>query len=200
MPTIPAGQGAASCCSRCDRPFTRKRQDQRFCSKPCAKAASRNAARGSRNVENARRNRQHYERAEWLSYDLNRMPPARRADMLLTLIDAARSHDAALRNILTDPALHGADWRDAKGKLYPDTHSPDALNIAKMANAFCRDRWGIGIRTALRSKSPSAPIGDTQTVDRKVEQPLPEYVRQDPAAFLARIRALRGKQITAIAA
>lgn len=65
--------------------------------------------------------------------------------MLLALLEAASGADAALRNILLDPALLGADRSARIGKLYPDTCSPDALNIAKLVYAFCMEEWGCSV-------------------------------------------------------
>lgn len=69
--------------------------------------------------------------------------------MLLALLEAASGGDAALRNILLDPALLGADWSSEIGKLYPDTRCPERLNIAKMVNSFCQAEWGCSVREAI---------------------------------------------------
>lgn len=100
-------------------------------------------------MENAQRNRDHYDRASWLSYDVNRMPPARQRAMILALLDGASGGSAALRNILLDPALLGAAWNATIGKFYPDTKSPGTLNIAKMVNAFCQAEYGCHVRDAI---------------------------------------------------
>lgn len=92
---------AAACLSallHCLRP---RRKNQKYCSQPCAKAATRNTARGSRDIENARRNERHYSRAAWLSYDLNRMSPTKQRAMLLAILEAASGRDGALRTIRT---------------------------------------------------------------------------------------------------
>lgn len=91
----------------------------------------------------------HYSRATWLSYDMNRMRPSRQRVMLLALLEAASGGDAALRNILLDPALLGADWSSEIGKHYPDTKCPERLNIAKMVNSFCKAEWGCSVREAI---------------------------------------------------
>ncbi|SCX87491.1 hypothetical protein [Paracoccus tibetensis] len=79
------------------------------------------------------------------------MPAWQRLPFVSRLIVAAKDGDAKLRNILTDPSLLGADRSSGIGKLYPDSHNADVLNIAKEANAYCRQRWGISIKTALGS-------------------------------------------------
>lgn len=136
-------------CPQCALTFTPRRKDQRYCSSPCAKAATRHASRGSRLRENTQRNRRHYERAAWLAYDVARMSPEGKRAMLLALLETASGDDAQLRNILLDPALLGASWSSTLGKFYPDTKAPGALNIAKMVHAFCMAEWGCGTRDAI---------------------------------------------------
>ena len=136
-------------CERCGAPYKRRKKTQKYCSATCQKKASRNTARGPRDHENNYRNRQHYERAAWLSYDVLRMSPNAKRRMILAILEAASSMDAALRNILFDPALLGADRRSPIGKLYPDSRYPDAPNIAKMVHAFCLEEWGVSTRDAI---------------------------------------------------
>lgn len=146
-------------CPQCNAEFSPKRSNQRYCGVVCQKAKTRNTARGSRTAENARRNRDHYQRAAWLCYDLNRMAPNDRVSFMGDLILAARDHDAKLRNILTDPALLGAS-RDADiGKLFPDSHNVEVRNLAKVANAYCRARWGLGVKAVMAGHPvpPDAP-------------------------------------------
>jgi hypothetical protein len=162
-----SGQGAGfAACPGCGVAFTPKRENQSCCDPPCQKRTTRNAARGSREVENTKRSDAHYSRAAWLSYDVLRMSSLRQRQVILAILQAASAHDAALRNILLDPALLGADRWSGLGKLYPDTRSPGALNIAKMVNAFCREEWGVSTRDAIlddgkpahrRFAEPTAP-------------------------------------------
>lgn len=144
-----------SFCARCSVQFRPRRQGQRFCARDCQRATTRNSARGPRQAANAQRNRDHYSRAATLCYDINRLPPWKRLPFVSRLIAAAKDGDAKLRNILTDPSLLGADRSSGIGKLYPDSHDFDVLNIAKEANAYCRKRWGISIKTAL---DPNCPV------------------------------------------
>lgn len=143
----------AATCPKCSREYLPRRSNQRYCGAACQKSASRNSARGSRLRENAQRNREHYGRAAWLCYDLNRTRPDQRVSFVEALILAARKHDAALRNILTDPALLGAAPDSAIGKLYPDSANHQVKNIAKSANAYCRARWGLEIKAVVSGMS-----------------------------------------------
>ncbi|WP_371156983.1 hypothetical protein [Jannaschia sp. 2305UL9-9] len=164
-------------CERCGQPFTRRRKDQRYCIPACQKKASRNAVRGARLAENAQRNRGHYDRASWLSYDVLRMSPEAQRPMIVAILEAASGPDAPLRNILLDPALLGADRMSPIGKLYPDIRSPSALNIAKMVDAFCREEWGVGTRDAIlddgkparRVFAEPAPATEPKERPRQVE-------------------------------
>ncbi|MBW7055994.1 hypothetical protein KY389_04695 [Paracoccus bogoriensis] len=113
-------------------------------------------------MENAKRNRDHYSRAASLCYDLNRLPAWKRAPFVSRLIAAAKDGDAKLRNILTDPSLLTADRSSGIGKLYPDSHDFDVLNIAKEANDYCRKRWGISIKTALAANCPVQIVAEPE--------------------------------------
>lgn len=150
-------------CPRCAVVFRPRRKDQRYCRKECAKASSRNASRGPRKVENRKRSEAHYQRAAWLSYDLNRMDQNKRRKMILSILEAASGHDAAFRNILLDPALLGASRASTIGKLYPDNRSMEALNIAKMVYFFCMAEWGCSTRDAIMDQhildGPWTPAG-----------------------------------------
>lgn len=143
-PCPDVGAGSIACPS-CKITFTPKRKNQQYCGRGC----QRNASRGSRPTENAQRSRDHYDRASWLSYDVNRMSPPRQRAMILALLEGASGGSAALRNILLDPALLGAAWDAPIGKFYPDTKSPGTLNIAKMVNAFCQAEYGCHVRDAI---------------------------------------------------
>lgn len=155
-PKIMTNNKTKTACPHCGILFLPRRSDQQYCARSCSKAATRNTSRGSRRIENVQRTRLHYDRAAWLSYDLNRMPQQTQRRMLLELLEAAAGHDAPLRNILLDPALLGAARGDSTGKLYPDSRSADARNIAKLVNDFCRNEWGVGVREALMDNGKPA--------------------------------------------
>ena len=150
---IEGGRGrnglASSICPKCSEAFMSKRSNQTYCSTQCQKSASRNAARGDRVFEKRRKNEDHFIRAEWLSYDMNRMSPAKQRKMILALLEAASGANRALRDILLDPRLLKADRGDPIGKLYPDTNIHGALNVAKMVYAFCQAEWGCNTRDAI---------------------------------------------------
>ncbi|TGN53776.1 hypothetical protein E4L95_15875 [Paracoccus liaowanqingii] len=177
-------------CPKCGVQFQPKRGNQRFCDRECQKASSKHSARVSRLVENAQRNRDHYAHAASLCYDLNRMPRWHRSAFVSRLLKAAKDGDAKLRNILTDPRLLGAERSSGIGKLYPDSRDFDVLNILKEANAYCQERWGISIRTALGDNcpvqieeepevQPQGPVKETYWQRLKREGKLGGFRRQE---------------------
>ncbi|MBV0893461.1 hypothetical protein KTN05_16800 [Paracoccus sp. Z118] len=170
-PRLPVGLT----CPKCNTAFSPKLSNQRYCGVNCQKAATRNTARGSRTAENAQRRRDHYQRAAWLCYDLNRMNPDDRVSFTGELILAARDHDGKLRNILTDPSLLGASRGEGIGKLFPDSHNREITNIAKVANAYCRARWGAGVKAVMLGHSvpPDAPQPSLADMEGR-RQPKPQ--------------------------
>jgi hypothetical protein len=135
------------------------------------------------------------------------MPPTKQRERLLIVLEAASGHDAALRNILLDPALLGADRFSAIGKLYPDTKSPGALNVAKMVHAFCMAEWGCSTRDAIlddgkpagrlfkesrgEAKVPPHSYKGTPDDPQSGDLGLPVYEPMDAAAFFTSLSALR---------
>lgn len=198
--TVPSTGEAELACPRCGTSFLPQRRNQKFCSRPCAKAATRNSSRGSRPKENATRARWHYGRAAWLCYDLHRMHVAERSHMLLAIVEAASGPAAALRNILLDPVLLSAARDSPAGKLYPDSRYPDVPNLAKMVHAFCLETWGVGLRNVLLvdgrpanrdlSKERSE-IVPPQTYGALPEPPLRDYVTVKPSEFFRELAELR---------
>lgn len=199
----PFDERATKTCPHCTDDFQPRRSDQKFCCRKCARAATRNTSRGPRQRENARRTKLHYVRAAWLCYDLQRMNWADRRAMMFQILEAASGPDAALRNILLDPALLRADWGSPIGKLYPDTGYMDVKNVAKLVNEFCKAEWGIGVRDmilhggrpAFRSfKAERAAIVPPHIYGEQPEPPLRDYVAIDPSTFFAELAALRAYQ------
>lgn len=192
MANLQAGRGRADLasfiCPKCTGEFMPKRKDQRYCAKACAKAASRNAARGDRINENQVRNGEHYNRASWLSYNLNRMSPVRQRAMILAFLEAASGSNAKLRAILLDPRLLGADKVAHIGKLYPDTH-PSALNVAKMVYAFCQSEWGCNTRDAILDDGKPAHRLFKEDCDEEPEPKVSEKYRRWNGG---RVKTLKG--------
>lgn len=140
-------------CATCGAGFEKTRKDKRYCSKACARVASRNNNRGPRQIEDKERARWHYGRAAWLLHDLYRLPKREQRRMGQAILEAASGPDPALRNILTDPALLGAPYGSTKGLLETDHGKP---NIAKFMNTFCREEYGTSIRDTILDEGKPA--------------------------------------------
>lgn len=140
-----------------------------------------------------RRNEAHYRRAAWLSFDVLRMSPVRQRQMILSILEAASSDDAALRNILLDPALLGAERQSSIGKLYPDAKSHGTPNLSKMVNAFCKAEWGCGVRHAIldRGKPAYRTFAETQEAATITEPEQTYWQAQRAAGLLNRHLASR---------
>ncbi|MDO9524930.1 MAG: hypothetical protein Q7J57_05235 [Gemmobacter sp.] len=159
--------GTAYACSKCSQHFPRKRMNQTYCSRECQK----NAARGPRDVENSPEARQrctrHWERARWLCNVLYSTRPQDRIAYVASLVEIARTADAELRNILTDPRLLGATFKDDPGRP-KKLRDWTIMNISKAANAWCRKAYGCGVAKVVHS-----PV--------RMMEVLPEGISEDPS-------------------
>ncbi|MDO6588609.1 hypothetical protein Q4543_24555, partial [Salipiger sp. 1_MG-2023] len=135
--------------------------------------------------------------------EINRRPPREQERSLLKVLTAASGEDAALRNILLDHKLLGANPRAGIGKFYPDNRNRDVQNIAKMADSFCREQWGVGVRKAILDDGKPAgrrfDEADLTNIPPHIyreqpEQPLEPYVEVSAATFLAETRAIARPQ------
>ena len=77
--------------------------------------------------------------------------PQDRVAYVANLVQIARTTDAELRNILTDPRLLGANPKDDPGrpKWLRDW---TVMNIGRAANALCRRAYGEGVADLVQSK------------------------------------------------
>jgi len=162
MPFDATGLGAVICCPTCQSAFLPRRKDQRYCCKPCARAATRNATRGPRTVAHSPdlrlRSRKHYDTAMRLAELVYTSPPNRRLGLMSDLIRRARGGDTKLRNILTDPTLLRASPDDT-GLFF--RHAPATYRtIAQAADAYCRMFWGQGVRAVVSGECPEPPTGE----------------------------------------
>lgn len=200
---LPSAGVALNCCPRCGEAFTRKRKDQQYCSRPCQKAATHNAARGSQkiedNVDTRRLAELHRHRAFQLNDELYRKPPADRPAFVESLLQAARDHDWHLRRILTDSRSLFDFGHDYAGRP----------NLVRTLDDYCRKTRQARIWQVVEpdwkeptSIRPLALYRDPWTdPDDSPETSRDQYVRRDPLAFLSHLRALRaGHAMTANAA
>lgn len=134
-------------CPVCSKKFDLTRKNKRYCSTQCQKNASRKPVR-VRTVEYRVRNREHYERSMWLTYDTYRLPEPERSIMYQKLLEAASNDNAKIRNILLDPKLLGAGKWDLSGRSVHDC-KVGVSNIAKQVYQFCMDIYGCGTKDCI---------------------------------------------------
>jgi hypothetical protein len=113
---------AVPTCLKCGQGFERKRKDQTYCSRRCAKAASRHTSRGPRTVTESPTERRRQEdrtgRIKGLSHALYETPPRYRAEFLERLIAEARGN-VELRRLITQREFLSAWWRlESTGRLH----------------------------------------------------------------------------------
>jgi hypothetical protein len=124
-------------CANCATAFTPRRKDQKYCGKPCAKAATRNSTRSPRRVsesaEAARTHETRKGRIGGLSHALYETPPAYRSAFLQRLIVKGRGN-AELRRLVTVRALLRSWIRDA---------GTGRLHIAHVLDHFCQEVYGL---------------------------------------------------------
>lgn len=128
-----------STCPKCSAEFTPSRSNQKYCSKPCQKATARNTSRGSRTVENKARSGRHYERASRLAEMVYSMPREQRLGVVKDILSFV-SHDAGLRNILTDVDL-----------LKQAPRKDQRKTIAQVANIYAKMFFGMSITAYVRA-------------------------------------------------
>lgn len=143
----PIGMSAdtAIICPTCNNSFEPKRSNQTYCAKSCQK----NASRGNRDVEANARNKLHYRRALDLAELIYTAPIDQRLDIMKTILDAARDHDAVLRNILRYPDFLGASPEDRY--LFHRRAPGSYRTISQAANAYCRKFFGLSVGNYLRN-------------------------------------------------
>lgn len=139
-------------CPICNKKFDLTRTNKTYCSRNCQKnAASKTKPTKPvrvRTVEYRVRNRDHYERAMWLTYDTYRLPEPERSIMYQKLLEAASNDDAKIRNILLDPKLLGAGKWDLSGRSVHDCKI-GVSNIAKQVYQFCMANYGCGTKDCI---------------------------------------------------
>lgn len=133
-------------CPTCSQPFMRKRKDKKYCSKPCAKAASRNATRDSRKIADSGEARRRHEtrsgRLTSLTDALYETPPAYRAEFLERLIEEGRKN-SDLRKSLTLSHLLGSWMRGTAGRI----------GISHSLDHFCQAVYGLRSFEVLNPKT-----------------------------------------------
>lgn len=196
--SVVADGGGQVACPQCSTPFTPRRKDQKFCTRLCAKAGSRNAKRGSQKIADnryvARLADMQRSRAFLLNDALYCKPPTERPAFMEAILRAAREDDGHLRRILSDRRPSWDMGSDYAGRP----------NLPRTLDDYCqRTRNGARLwqvvdpgwtddATVIR---PLACYRDIWTDPDSGPAHLPAaYVQHDPTEFLARIRALRAAE------
>lgn len=164
-PTGPPSADLKSC-PTCSRQFHPRRKDQKYCEKGCAKAATRHALRGSREKEQERADRVHYNRALDLADMLYTTPVSERLGVMKTILHAAVSHDSGLRRILTDPKLLRANSETPQ--LFHRRAAGSYKTISQAANAYTKKFFGVSIKTYLQ-QARSDTLREDHEVSRSVD-------------------------------
>jgi len=144
-------------CPACKTDFETARKGKRFCSRPCQKRSTQNAARGPRtnalSPTSRRRNEAHYGLSHSLCKAFYKTPPQLRLGFLKDIVDKARyptcQHDKAIKNVLTHKAL-----------TYPNRHDKTIFykglpytycTISELVNRYCKRLLGASSKTVLTS-------------------------------------------------
>ncbi|MEM5469452.1 hypothetical protein [Celeribacter marinus] len=185
---IPMPKINAALCPSCGTSFVSSRPNKKYCTTSCSKKATRNSGRDKlraihtdkdpRRAENKRRSHVHYNCAAWLTYDVTRLADSDQRKMILALLEAAsnKKEGARTRNILTDTKLLWADPLSYVGKLHPDTHYPEVINIAQMVNAFCWKEWGCSSRDMILDKGKPSERKFIEPIEPKNDPNIPPHI------------------------
>lgn len=202
-----SGEGAGFvACPGCGVAFTPKRKNQSYCEPPCQKRTTRNAARGSRNATDSqevrhtkRRNRG---RLFWLNETFYCTPPGERLGLLMAWLNKARGGNTHLSIVLANPAFF-APPKDQRRKV-SFRRSRAYPPVPFLADRLCRRllgcrvwQWVDGSANEPETGEVMGAVNPPSTIRRDdagqlcTDRPVTVYVAQDPADFLAGIRALR---------
>lgn len=164
MPFDAIGTENDAVCPTCSQSFTKRRRDQKYCAPKCRKQnyQQRDRAKNPRNAKNSKEtastNRRHYERALYLAEMLYGLPTSERLGFMKELIDAARSGDAKMKSIFTDPKLlnasHDEPW------LFYRSLPTLFLTISQAANEYCKCYWNSSVGPVVRGEVPEPPTGE----------------------------------------
>lgn len=128
-------------CPKCAEAFQPKRRNQRYCSDPCRK----NATRGSRKVADSwdekRRNETRKGRVRGLSHALYETPPIYRAEFMERLIAEARGN-AELRRLVTNREMLRS-WARLRGSHDAGDGGTGRLHITHVLDYYCREVYSL---------------------------------------------------------
>lgn len=164
MPFDANGSEIEVVCPICCEQFKPKRNDQKYCSPRCRKQnyQRKDREKHPRNAQNNRdvktENRRQRERAIDLAETLYELPPAYRLGFMKELIDAARSGDAKLKSIFTNPDLLNASRNEPW--LFHRRCPASYLTISQAANQYCKRFWNSSVGPVVKGEVPEPPTGE----------------------------------------
>lgn len=167
MPFDAIGSETGFVCPVCSENFIKKRSDQKYCTPRCRKQNYQTQDR-KKNPKNAQcspdvkeQNRKQRLRARELAATLFGMPPNERLGFMKKLIDAARSYDAKLRSIFTDPRLLTASYHEPW--LFHRKCPASYPTISQAANAYCKHFWNASVTEVVKGRTPEPPTGEVSS-------------------------------------
>lgn len=165
-------------CPKCETAFEPKRSNQKYCTKSCAKAATRNTARGNRKTENSKMNKQHAGLAWGLRKWLYSTAPDKRLGVMKIILDGAvltkrselppelvliptsrkliKATPASIRRVLTDP------------RLLRSTPEDDQRTVSQAASAYTQKFFGVSIQVYLE-QARKGTINENHPVAPRVD-------------------------------
>ena len=182
-------------CAGCEQTFMPARRNQKYCSRPCQKNATRGSQRVADSTAAKRLSEAQRQRAWLLNDELYRKAPRNRPAFLEAILEAARGGDWHLRRILTDSRSLADMSSDHAGRP----------NLVRTVNDYCmrtRDEhlWKVIAADWQEPRTvhslPSYRDPWTGPDVDVVETP-EVYLQRAPATFLAQIRSIRARRMAA---
>lgn len=150
----------APACSGCGQPFTPKRTNQRYCTPPCQKAATRNTARGPRTTAESP-SRRHEKRLQWatlafLNETLYGHPVGQRLGLLRDWLDRARAGDTTLRAALTRPDF--CKWTDNSRACFRSSLAYPP--VPYLTHKYCQKLLGCTVADWVHGRASEPETGE----------------------------------------
>jgi hypothetical protein len=164
MPFDANGSEIEVVCPICCEEFKPKRNDQKYCGARCRKQnyQQKDREKYPRNAQNnkavKRENITQRARALDLAAMLYELPPGHRLGFMKKLIDVARSGDAKLKSIFTNPNLLNASRHEPW--LFHRCCPASYLTISQAANQYCKSFLNSSVGPVVRGEVPEPPTGE----------------------------------------
>lgn len=153
--------GGQHVCPGCSTSFTPSRRNQRYCTPPCQKRATRNASRcGPRgdSWDVQHRSRRDHATLQWLNEVYYGTPPGERLGLVNDWLGRARAGDKHLRHVLGNPLFFAPKedaWRRVcfrRSRYYPP--------VPLVADRLCRRLMGCRVWEWVTGRAPEPETGE----------------------------------------